>query len=77
MTQKQQRTESISVEFGGVTHTGRLVILGTRKLTFTVEYRGRTSGDGRAWGTSAEELHNLQTMARVHLLRIAGDLERQ
>jgi hypothetical protein len=77
MTQKQERRESISVEYGGITHAGTLVISGTRKLTFSVEYRGHKSGDGRAWGTSAEELHNLRTMARVHLLRIIGDLERQ
>ena len=76
MTQKQERRESISVESGGVAHTGTLVISGTRKLTFAVEYRSHKSGDGRAWGTSPEELHNLRTMARVHLLRIVGDIER-
>lgn len=76
MTQKQEQNESISVDYGGVTHTGRLVIFGTRKLTFTVEYMGRKSADGRAYGTSAEELHNLRTMATVHLLRILGDLDR-
>jgi len=77
MNQKRERRELISVEQGGVTHTGTLIISGTRKLTFSVEYRGHKSGDGRAWGTSAEELHNLRTMGRVHLLRIIGDLERQ
>ena len=76
MMQKQQRRETISVEYGGVTRKGTLIISGTRKLTFSVDYRGQTSGDGRAWGTSAEELHNLRTMARVHLLRIVADLER-
>jgi hypothetical protein len=73
---KQERRESVSVEMGGVTHTGTLVISGTRKLSFHVEYHGQKSGDGRAWGTSAEELHNLRTMARVHLIRLVGDLER-
>jgi hypothetical protein len=72
---KQARRESISVEYSGVTHTGTLVISGTRKLSFYVEYRGQKSGDGRAWGTSAEELHNLRTMARVHLVRLIGDRE--
>lgn len=76
MTQKEEHYESISVEYEGVTHTGRLVISGTRKLTFTVEYRGRKSADGRAYGTSADELHNLRTMAEVHLVRILGDFER-
>ena len=76
MTQKQEQYESISVEYGGVTHTGHLVISGTRKLTFIVEYKGHKSSDGRPYGTSTEELHNLRTMATVHLLRILGDLER-
>lgn len=77
MSKKQERRETISEEYDGVMHTGTLVISGTRKLTFSVEYRGHKSGDGRAWGTSAEELHNLRTMARIHLLRIIGDLERK
>lgn len=75
MPQKQEHYESISVEYGGITHTGRLVISGTRKLTFTDEYQARKSGDSRAWGTGPDELHNLRTMAKVHLLRILDDLE--
>lgn len=74
---KEERRESISTELGGRIHTGQLTISGTRKLRFTVEYLGKTSSDGRTYGTSSDELHNLRVMAEVHLLRLLSEAEKK
>lgn len=67
---KREVREQISTEVDGQTHTGTLIITGTRKLNFTVEYRGRTKTDSRSWGTDAEERRNIRTMAEVHLISL-------
>lgn len=74
---KQERREPISIEFKGRTHTGTLIISGTRKLYFTVEYRGSKLSDGRAWGTDLEEQHNMRVIAQTILLRLVADAERE
>jgi len=78
MTQKkQERRESISTEFKGQTHIGTLTVSGTRKLSFTVEYRGRKFSDGRTWGTDSEEQHNMRVIAETILLELVADAERE
>jgi hypothetical protein len=72
---KLERSEIISTEYKGKNYQGECVIAGQQKLSFTVKYQGRSSSDGRTYGTSAEELHNLRVMARLHLNKILDDLE--
>jgi hypothetical protein len=67
---KRETREPISIEVDGETHTGTLIIQGTRKLTFTVEYRGLEKTDSRSWGTDPEERNNIRAMARVHLVSL-------
>lgn len=74
---KQERRESISTEFNGRDHTGTLIISGTRKLTFVVEYHGRKLSDGRSWGTDSEEQHNMRVIAETILLQLVFDSERK
>jgi hypothetical protein len=74
---KQERRESISIEKDGRTYTGQLIISGTRKLRFTVEYRGKTHTDSRTWGTDSEELHNLRVMAEFHLIGLVFEAEKK
>jgi hypothetical protein len=70
-----EQSEQISVEFEGRKETARLIISGKQKLSFTVEYRGETLSDGRSYGTSKEELHNLHVMAESILLRMINDFK--
>jgi hypothetical protein len=72
---KLEKHESISIEHKGKTYTGTLVILGTRKLTFNVEYNGRTSSDSRFWRNTPEEKYNMRVMAHVHLTRLISEAE--
>lgn len=65
---KREVREQVSIEIEGQTHTGTLIIHGTRKLTFTVEYRGLKKTDSRSWGTSSEEQRAIRTMAQAHLV---------
>ena len=44
----------ISVEVGGAMYQGRVVITGTQKLQFVVQYAGKEQGDVRDWGTDTE-----------------------
>lgn len=74
---KRERREAISTEYHGRKHTGTLIISGTRKLNFTVEYGGRTLSDRRSWGTDSEELHNLRVMAETVLMELVADTERK
>ena len=66
----QERREAVTIDIDGQTHSGTLIITGTRKLSFTVEYRGRTHTDSRSWVTDAEELRNLRVMAQAHLVKL-------
>lgn len=68
MAGKREVREPVSIEIDGQTHTGTLIIEGTRKLRFTVEYRGHIKTDSRSWGTDAEEQRNLRTMAEAVLV---------
>ncbi|HEY6215506.1 MAG TPA: hypothetical protein VIW74_02520 [Pyrinomonadaceae bacterium] len=72
---EKERRELVSVEIDGKTHTGTLIITGTNKLRFSVEYRGQMIGDSRSWGTDAEELKNLRVMAKAQLLQLVYDVE--
>jgi hypothetical protein len=69
----QERRELLSIEYSGQTHTGTLIISGTRKLYITVEYRGQRVSDGRVWGTHTEEQHNMRVIAQTLLVRLVGD----
>lgn len=66
----------MTIDIDGQTHTGTLIITGTRKLTFTVEYSGRTHTDSRSWGTDAEEMYNLRVMAQAHLVQLVFEAGR-
>lgn len=70
---KQERREPISVDVDGQTHQGTLILRGTRKLSVSVEYRGRERTDSRSWGTSSEELHGARVMAKLLLLHLVED----
>ena len=74
---KLERSEIISVEYEGRNYQAECVIAGQQKLSFTVNYQGRSSSDGRTYGTSAEELHNLRVMAQLHFIKILGELEKR
>jgi hypothetical protein len=74
---KRERREEISVEHHGREYTGTLIISGTRKLEFTVEYGGRTFSDGRTWGKDSQEQHNLRVMAKTILMELVADAERK
>jgi hypothetical protein len=67
---KREIREQISTEIEGQTYTGTLIITGTRKLNFTVEYRGLRKTDSRSWGTGAEEQQGIRVMAQVHLVSL-------
>ena len=70
---KREVREQISIEIDGQTHIGTLIIEGTRKLRFTVEYRGRKKTDSRSWGTDLEEQRNIRRMAQAHLVSLVYD----
>lgn len=77
MSGKRQERESISVELGGKTYSGEMVVEGTRKLTFWVEYQGhRSPNDSRSWKPGSEERRNMRQLAHIHLLRLVEDVER-
>jgi hypothetical protein len=73
---KREIREQISIEVDGQTHTGTLIIEGTRKLRFTVEYRGQKKTDSRSWGTDPEEQRNIRTMAKVHLTTLVYETKK-
>ena len=73
---KREVREQLNIEVDGQTHTGTLIIEGTRKLRFTVEYRGRKKTDSRSWGTDPEEQRNIRTMAQAHLVSLVYDAKR-
>ncbi len=78
MAQKtKERREIISIEFKGHTYSGTLVISGTRKIYFTVEYDGKAESDGRAWGTSSDEQHNMRVTAQSIFLRLIDEADRE
>lgn len=70
---KQERREPISVDIDGQTYNGTLVLRGSRKLSVSVEYRGRERTDSRSWGTSSEELQGARVMAELLLLHLVED----
>ena len=72
---KLEKREPVSIEHNGKTYTGELIISGTRKLTFRVEYKGRTHPDSRSWGTDPEEQYNLRVMAQAHLVSLVFEVE--
>ena len=75
---KQERRESITIEDKGRKYTYDLVICGSRKLTFRVEYQGHVSpDDSRSWGTSAEELQNIRAMSGLLFWKLLGELNKR
>ncbi len=77
MSGKRQQRESISTELNGKTYTGEMVVEGTRKLSFWVEYQGhRSPNDSRSWRPGTEERHNMRQLAYIHLMRLVQDVEK-
>ena len=76
MKQKHERRELLTTEIGGRNYTANLIISGTRKLSFTVEYQGHKISDGRSWGTDAEELHNLRVIAENKFMQLLNELKK-
>ena len=75
MKQKHERRELLTTEFDGRNCTANLIISGTRKLFFTVEYQGHKISDGRTLGTNDEELRNLRNMADVKFCTLLNELK--
>lgn len=77
MAEKKERREAVSIEIDGKTYTGHVIIMGTRKLTFCVEYQGkRSANDSRSWKPGVEEHHNILVIAEIHLDRLVREVER-